>query len=82
MSGYSRATVARAVEEEAVAELHDVGLVDAVILLRPCAARVLERELRDARRGLLGDDLEALDDARHDHVLEARRRGPRCSRAR
>ena len=42
----------------------------AVTRLRPKRARVLEGEPRDARRGLLGDDLEALDDARHDLVLE------------
>ena len=35
------------------------------------APRVLEREPRDARRGVLGDDLQALDDAGHDLVLEA-----------
>jgi hypothetical protein len=35
----------------------------AVTRLRPERARVLEREPRDPRRRLLGDDLQALDDA-------------------
>ena len=63
-------------------ELHDVGLVHRRHALAAVLPRVLEREPRDPRRGLLGDDLQALDDARHDDVLEARRTGPRCSRAR
>ena len=42
----------------------------AVTRLRPCVRGVLEREPRDARRRLLGDDLQALDDAGHDLVLE------------
>ncbi len=41
-----------------------------VTFLRPCLRRVLEREVRDPRRRLLGDDLQALDHARHDLVLE------------
>ena len=44
----------------------------AVTASAPARARVLERESRDPRRRLLGDDLQALDDARHDLVLEAR----------
>ena len=47
------------------------ALWTAVTRLRPCCARVLEGEPRDAGRGALGDDLERLDDAGHDHVLEA-----------
>ena len=43
----------------------------AVTFLRPSRARVLEREPRDPRRRLLGDDLQALDDAGDDLVLEA-----------
>jgi hypothetical protein len=39
--------------------------------LAPLAAGVLEGEARDARRGLLGDDLQALDHARHHLVLDA-----------
>ena len=34
-------------------------------------AGVLEGVARDARRGLLRDDLQGLDDAGHDDVLEA-----------
>ena len=34
-------------------------------------ARVLERKLGDARRGALGDDLQRLDDSRHDFVFES-----------
>ena len=71
MSVYSRETFARALEEQPVAELHDVRLVDGGDPLAAVRARVLEGELRDARGGLLGDDLQALDDARHDLVLEA-----------
>ena len=54
----------------------------AVTCLRPCVSRVLERELRDPRRRLLGDDLQALDDARARPRARARRRDPRCSRGR
>ena len=42
----------------------------AVTRLPAVRPRVLEGELRDARRRLLGDDLQALDDARDDLVLE------------
>jgi hypothetical protein len=63
---------AEAFEEEPVRELHDVRLVDGRHLSAPLPARVLEGELRDARRGLRRDDLDALDDARHDDVLDAR----------
>ena len=42
----------------------------AVTASRPVRARVLERELRNPRRRLLGDDLDALHDARDDLVLE------------
>ena len=62
---------ADAVEEQPVAQLHDVRFVDRGHLLPPVPPRVLEREVRDARRRLLGDDLQALDHARHDLVLEA-----------
>ena len=62
---------ADALEEQPVAELHDVRLVDGRHLLPAVPPRVLEGELGDARRRPLGDDLQALDDARHDLVLEA-----------
>ena len=47
------------------------ALWTAVTRRRPLRARVLEGEARDARGGGLGDDLERLDDAGHDDVLEA-----------
>ena len=62
--------LARALEKQPVAELHDVGLVDRRDALAARSPRVLERELRDPRRRLLGDDLQALDDAGDDLVLE------------
>ena len=71
MSGYRLATAARALDEQAVAELHDVGLVDGRDLLPAEPARIVERELGDSRGRLLGDDLQTFDDARDDHVLEA-----------
>ena len=61
---------AQALQEQAVAELHDVGLVNAGDALPAVGAGELEREPRDVRRRLLGDDLEALDDAGHDLVLD------------
>ena len=39
--------------------------------LAPFAAGVFKSEVRDAARGAVGDDLQALDDARHDFVFEA-----------
>ena len=64
--------LARALEEQAVAQLHDVGLVDRRDRLRRLFARAYSNaNSRDARRRLLGDDLEALDHARDDLVLEA-----------
>ena len=62
----------KTVEEETIRELHDVGLVNSRDLLSAFALSVLECETRNPRRCFFGDDLEALDDARHNHVLEAR----------
>ena len=62
---------AEAVEKEAVGELHDVGLVNGRHAPAAVAPRVLEGEPRDPRGRHLGDDLERLDDPRHDDVLEA-----------
>ena len=50
---------------------HDVGFVDRGDFLAAVASSVLEGELRDARRCLFSDDLQALDDARHHFVFEA-----------
>ena len=63
---------ARALEEQAVGELHDVGLVHGRDAPAPLALGELEGVLRDPQAGVLGHDLEALDDAGRDAVLEAR----------
>ena len=70
--GEVRGDLRAAVEEQAVRELHDVGLVDGGDPLPAVGPRVVEGELRDPGRGLLGDDLDRLHHARHHHVLEAR----------
>jgi hypothetical protein len=59
---------AERVQEEAVAELHDVRLVNARHLL----AVVLEREAADALGLGAGRDLKTFDDTREALVLEAR----------
>jgi hypothetical protein len=69
MSGYSRRR-ATLLEEQAVAHLHDVGLVNRRHLLAPVRRAYSKANLRDARRALLRDDLQALDDAGNDLVLE------------
>src|ERR1041385_7406249 len=64
--------VAGTAQEQAIGELHDVGLVDAVhapALVLPC---VFESKAGDTRRSDLGDDLQALDDARNHLMLDAR----------
>ena len=66
-----RRDVLHALEEEPVAHLHDVRLVHGRDAFSAMAARVVEREFRNARRRLERDDLQALDHARHDLVLEA-----------
>lgn len=58
--------------EQAVGELHDVGLVDAGNLLTVVGQRKAEGELGDALRLGARDDLERLDDALDGLVLEAR----------
>ena len=59
-----------ALQEEAVGELHDVGLVDGGDLAAAVAQRVLERVARDALRGGAGDDLDALGGIGPDPVLD------------
>ena len=72
MSGYSAAT-ARALRMKRPSLIFMMlALWIAVIRLRPIRLRVFEREPRDPRRCPLGDDLQALDHARHDFVLEPR----------
>jgi hypothetical protein len=63
---------ARTLEEEAVRELHDVGLVDGGDLAAPVLLRVFEGVARDAGAGGLGHHLEALHDAGRHPVLDAR----------
>jgi len=59
------------VAEEAVGELHNVGLVDAGHLAPVVGKREGEREFGDALGLCAGDDLEGLDDAADGLVLEA-----------
>ena len=62
--------VVEGVAEEAVGQLHDVGLVDARDLLAVVGQGEGEGELGDALRLGAGDDLEGLDDPGHGLVLE------------
>lgn len=64
--------VAGSVEEETVGHLHDGGLVDNADLGLASGNGVLEGEAEDALRGLLGDELDGLDDTVNDDVLNAR----------
>ena len=58
-------------EEQPVAHLHDVGLVDYGDFLAPGPAGVFERELSDSLRCLASDDFQALDHARDDLMFDA-----------
>ena len=60
-----------ALEEQAVGQLHDVGLVDGRDLVAAVGDGVLEREAGDPLGGGAGDDLDALRGIRADHVLDA-----------
>ena len=64
--------LAGGVEEEAVRELHDGGLVDDADLLAADLLGVLEGEAEDALGGGAGDELDGLHDAVDDLVLDAR----------
>ena len=68
--GEGRGDFAAALEEQAVAELHDVGFVNGANLTPAVAARVFESRARDAHRGVVGDDFEAFDDTRDDFVFQ------------
>jgi len=57
-------------EEQAVRELHDVGLVDGRDLVAAVRDGVLEREPGDPLGRGPGDDLDALRRIRPDHVLD------------
>ena len=63
--------VARAANEQAIRQLHDVGFVDGVNLLAVMLARILKGESGNAGGSFLGDDLQALHHAGHDFVLDA-----------
>jgi len=60
------------VEEKTVAHLHDSGLVNDADLLAANGTSVLEGEPEDALAGFPGDKLDALNDAIHHNVLNAR----------
>ena len=60
-----------ALEEQAVGQLHDVGLVDRRDLAAAVGDGVLEGEARDPLGGGAGDDLDALGGVLADHVLDA-----------
>ena len=70
ISGNFDGHFAAALQEQAVAQLHDVGLVDGHHLLAALAACPFEGGARDLRRGFLGDDLQALHHAGDDFVLQ------------
>ena len=60
-----------ALEEEAVGQLHDVGLVDGRDLVPAVGDRVLEGVPGDPLGRGAGDDLDALGGVLADHVLDA-----------
>ena len=60
------------VEEETVRHLHDGGLVDDADLLAADGLGVLEGVAQDTLGSLTGDELDGLDNAVHDDVLNAR----------
>lgn len=61
-----------ALQEHAVAQLHDVRLVDTRHLLAVVLRRIVERELGDTQRLGARNDLQALDDTGNGFVLERR----------
>src|SRR4030095_10621050 len=70
--GITGGDVLDAFEKQTIAHLHDVRLVHGGDPRPAVTPRVFERELRNARGRLGRDDLQALDDAGHDLMLEAR----------
>lgn len=58
-------------QEQSIAQLHDVGLVNGGDLLAVVLGGVVEGELCDSQRLGLGDDFEALDDTGNCLVLES-----------
>ena len=59
-------------QEETVGHLHDGGLVNGADLVSADVASVLECVAQHALRRVTGDELDALDDAIDDNVLNAR----------
>jgi hypothetical protein len=59
-------------EEETIGHLHDGGLVDGANLVAANLLGVLEGKAQDALRSLAGDELDGLDDAVDNNVLNAR----------
>lgn len=64
--------LAGSVEEETVGHLHDGGLVHNAHLFLASSNGVLESEAENALGGLLGDQLDGLDNAVNNDVLDAR----------
>ena len=59
-------------QEKTIGHLHDGGLVDDADLLAADGLGVLEGIAQDALTGLAGDELDGLDDAVDDDMLDAR----------
>ena len=72
MSVKSRETVRAQSRNRPSPSFMMLALWIAVTFFRPVARAWLERESRNPGRCFLGDDLQALDDARHDLVLQTR----------
>ena len=69
-SGKSLAMRAKGLEKQAVGQLEDVGLVDAVDHLASMVAGPFEGEAEEALAGRFGDHLDALHHAGDDLVLD------------
>ena len=69
--GIDLSRIATTAQEQAIGQLHDVGFMDSVYLLALLAAGVAKGKARNARRSLLGNDLQALDYTGHDFVLDS-----------
>ena len=59
-------------QEKTIGHLHDGGLVNSADLLPANVTGVLEGVAQDALRGLAGDELDGLDNAIDNNVLDAR----------
>src|SRR5260370_10562808 len=63
--------VAKTVEEKPIGQFHDIGFVNRRDLFPSFATRILKRKSGDARRRLLGDDFDALDNSEYDDVFDS-----------